>query len=311
MGLGIKNTVASLVSWFKPDIIHSHTATPDGYIGLRLKKKYKLPLVVSLRGSDVNVYPYGDDLTFHLTKKVITESSKITAVSHALKKQAMKVSGARKDIDVVYTGCDLKRFCFNKEARMSVRKRLGIAEGSSVLIFVGQLQRTKGIYELIEAFKLVHDNYPELHLICVGNGIDAKPITAIVENTGIKKYVHLVGHRPPNEIPNWLSASDILVLPSWYEGLPNVVVEAMACSRPVIATCVGGVPEAVEDGKNGILIKRGDIKALAIAIEDLVGDPERCTDMGNVGRLITEKKFTWEKNAAEMAKIYYRALNEI
>jgi len=309
MFLGIKKSLDKLIHEFHPQLIHAHTATPDGYTGVLLKRRFGLPLVVSLRGSDVNVYPCRDRLTFHLTRKVISEADRVTAVSGALRLAAEKIICPQKEIAVVYAGCDLERFSFSEAARAAFRERLNIPLESPVLIFIGGLLRTKGVFELVDAFLLVRQEHPELHLIIIGSGEEAKALWEKVVEAKVEKRVHLMGARPHNEIPKWLSAADVLVLPSWREGLPNVVVEAMACERAVVATRVGGIPEAVEDGESGILVDKGNVEALVKAIALLLKDEGRRQSMGVIGRQIVENKFTWERNAIRMTKVYEEVLN--
>jgi glycosyltransferase involved in cell wall biosynthesis len=275
-------------------------------VGLLLREKFGLPLVVSLRGSDVNVYPYRDRWTFRLTRKVISEADGLAAVSGALKSAAEKIARPRNDIAVVYTGCDLERFSFDEELRKKMRHRLGILPESPALIFIGHILRAKGILELLDAFFLVRQSHPDLHLIVIGSGEDFSTFKGKVAHGA--GYIHVLGSRPHDEIPGWLSAADILVLPSWREGLPNVVVEAIACERPVVATRVGGIPEAVIDNESGILVDKQDPQALAEAINFLLLESEARKKMGTRGRHIVEEKFTWEKNAERTIEVYREVL---
>lgn len=307
---GLRRALGKLLREFQPHILHAHTATPDGYAGLLLKQRYGLPLVVSLRGSDVNIYPYRDCMTFRLTRRVIAKADKVTAVSGALKSEAERITPSQKEIVVVYTGCDVAQFSFSKAARLLFRERLGIPPESLVLIFVGHLLRAKGLFELIDAFRLLYREHPDLHLILVGAGEDGKALATEAAEANVGDRVHFVGARPHDEIPGWLSAADVFVLPSWHEGLPNAVVEAMACERPVVATRVGGIPEAVEDGESGVLVERGDVEALADAITLLAKDSTRRASMGAAGRRIVERRFTWEKNAEKTVQVYREVLGE-
>lgn len=304
----VRKLMVDLIRDFQPHILHAHTATPDGYAGLLLKRNFKIPLVVSLRGSDVNVYPHRDRWTLRLTRRVISGADKLTAVSGALKEMAEKIAKPQREIAVIYTGCELSHFSFDPEARVAFRKRVGIPQESPVLIFVGHVLKAKGIFELLESFLIVRKSYPDLHLLVVGDGEDFREFAAQVKASEVEEWVHLLGARPHDEIPGWFSASDILVLPSWREGLPNVVVEAMACRRPVIATRVGGIPEAVIDGESGILVNKQDPKALAEAIAFLIENEGKRWLMGAKGRVIVEERFTWEKNAAETIKVYEEVL---
>lgn len=310
MYAGVLACICRIVKEFGPQLIHAHTATPDGYAGLLLSQKFGIPTVVSLRGSDINVYPFRDRWTLRLTQKVLSQARKVTAVSKALKTAAEAIVPPRRPIEVVYTGCDLQEFTFDPEARNAIRQKLGIPPDSAVLIFVGNVLGEKGVNELMQSFCMLAGDLRGLHLVVVGSGTALSGLASKAEKAGVGNRVHFVGRRAHQEIPGWLSASDILVLPSWREGLPNVVVEAMACSRPVVATMVGGIPEAVEPGESGILIDKGDVRALTQAIAQLASDAAKREAMGRAGRRIVEQRFTWRKNAEKTIEVYREMLNE-
>jgi teichuronic acid biosynthesis glycosyltransferase TuaC len=307
--LAVHKAIRQEIERFQPQLVHTHTATPDGYAGLLLGRKVGLPIVVSLHGSDINVYPFRDHWTRRLTERVLAESDAVVAVSHALKEAAEALASPRKEIVVAHTGCDLARFRFDPKVRDTIRDSLRIPRASIVMVFVGHVVRTKGVDELIQAFLEVEGAVGNLHLIVVGAGEHARGLKARAEREKSDNRVHVVGRRPHREIPGWLSAGDMLVLPSWHEGLPNVVIEAMACERPVVATRVGGIPEAVKDGESGILIEKGDAGGLAGAIALLARDPARRASMGTAGRRIVERGFSWEANAKRTMEVYKGVLD--
>ena len=300
----IKRAVQRVIKTFQPDILHAHWATPDGFMGILLRKKFTLPLVVSLRGSDINRYPFRSKLIFGLTTRVISEADRVIAVSHALKSAAEKFASPRDQIAVIYNGCDTGKFAFDESARSFLRRRKGISTESVVFIFIGHILKNKGIFELVEAFSLVMKKQLDSYLIFVGHGRDAKVLAQKVSKAAMGSRIYFIGTRPYEEIPGWLSMADVLVLPSYNEGLPNVVVEAMACQRPVIATKIGGIPEAVVDGKSGILVEAKDPIALAEAMERLARDKDLRYQMGNVGRQIVMRKFLWDKNIEDLISLY-------
>jgi len=307
---GVDQTVRALVKQFRPALIHAHTATPAGYAGLRLGRKYGLPVVVNLRGSDINVYPFQDRWTFRLTAKVLANADRVLAVSEKLATVAESIATPRQSIETVHTGCDLEEFAFDATARTAIRQRLRIPVGSVVLAFVGNLRKEKGVDELMVAFRtLVKSGMDELQIVFVGTGVRQKELMVAAENSGVGDKAHFVGRVPHKEIPTWLSASDIVVLPSWREGLPNVIVEAMACERPVVATRVGGIPEVVEDGISGVLVDRSDVCALTEAIGGLITDATKRRAMGHAGRRIVAQRFSWQENAEKTIKIYEEVLS--
>lgn len=310
MNAAARRSLREVLHDFNPDLVHAHTATPDGYAGLLLGRWLQLPTVVSLRGSDINVYPFRDRWTLRMTKRVLRQASRLTAVSEALKSAAESIERPSQPIEVVYTGCDLQGFTFDLQARTVLRDQLGISRNDVVLIFIGNVIREKGINELVDAFCTVANADNSLHLVVVGSGKCLGHLIQRAESHGVGDRVHSVGPQAHSDIHQWLSASDVLVLPSWREGLPNVIVEAMACSRPVVATRVGGIPEAVTDRGTGILVDRGDVGALTQAIRQLVSDVVMREKMGREGQRAVEKRFTWQRNAEQTIQLYREVLGE-
>ena len=299
---GVKKILDSVIREFKPHVLYAYSATPDGYAGLMLKRKHNIPFACSFRGSDINIYPKYDRRTFCLTQRVISGADQITTVSNALKVVAETIAKPKREIQVVYNGCDLETFAYNKEYRLQIRKELGISLKEKVIIFVGHLLRSKGTYELMDAFIRLRLKYPDLHLILVGEGPEYKALNEIASSNGLNKEVHLVRRKPHSEIPRWLNAADIFALPSYYEGLPNVVLEAMACRLPVVATKVGGIPEAVVDGETGILIDAKNTGQLRGAMEKMINDKEFRITAGHKGHLLAKKKFDAKSNAKKFVK---------
>ncbi len=307
---GIIWRFGSLINDFKPDLIHAYNATPDGFVALKIAKKYSLPLVCSLRGSDINVSPTYSEYIYKLTKMVLLEATMITSVSNDLKVAAEKIAKPEKEIEVVYNGCDTNIFRFNEVTRLQYRKKLGILPKDRVIIFVGRLLKTKGIFDLLKAFLQLRRNFSDLHLVLVGDGPETKSINNMISANGLKRKAHIIGEQLHNEIPNLLSSSDLFVLPTYYEGLPNSLLEAMACGLPIIITKVGGIPEAVIDGKNGILINTNDVHALVKAVEHLLRNERERTKMGFSGKDTIEKNFSWKRSANKLFNIYQAALEQ-
>ncbi|CAB1063931.1 hypothetical protein D1BOALGB6SA_8716 [Olavius sp. associated proteobacterium Delta 1] len=309
MRYGLIGSVDAIIGKIKPNIIYAYTATPDGYMGLLLKKKYNIPLVCSLRGSDINVYPEYNRSTYDQTKKVLLEADFITSVSYALKKSAESISHPRREIQVIYNGCNVHEFKNNRNSRYILRKKLGISKQAQALIFVGGLLKEKGVHELLEAFlAYLSSIHPNLHLIYVGDGPEYQNISNTILSKKLSHRIHLVGGKPNSEINQWLSTADIFVFPSYFEGLPNAILEAMACGLPVVATDVGGIPEIVENGKSGILIGTRSANSIATAIQFLLENTEMRERMGQEGRNIIKNRFTWDRGAKELKKIYLNIL---
>lgn len=300
----------NIVKEFQPHILHTYDATPDGYATLLLKKRYNLPLVCSVLGADINVYPFYKPLTLQLTQQVIAQADQLVAVSEALRKSVEVLAQPKREIRVIYMGCDIGVFRPDEAARKRTREFLGISPKEKIILFVGRLVRAKGVFELVEAFSQLRSRLPKTHLVLLGDDRDRLRLENQVRQKGLNDVVHFIGVRPHSEMPSWLNAADLFVLPSHNEGLPNVVVEAMACGIPVVATNVGGIPEVIEDKRSGLLIEKGDIHSLASAIEDLLRRDEKRKEMGTYGRSVIERNFSWCKSAKALREVYDEILQK-
>lgn len=302
--LSLMNFFTTLVKQFSPDIIYTHGATAPGYVGLMLSKKYKIPLVCALRGSDINLYPQYDWYSLRMTKKVISEADQIISVSYALKKTALTIAKPKKEIEIIYNGCDSNMFKFRTIDRIQIRSKFGIQEKEKVITFVGSVTQSKGISDLLSAFIKLNRRLKKNHLFIIGDFHRNNPVTSFKQHYIESAKIWQMGVLPSTEIVKHLNASDIFVLPSLSEGLPNAILEAMSCGLPVIATNVGGIPEAVTDGLNGFLINANDSDGLANAIHKVLTNDALARDMGQQGRAIIEKNFQWDSNAKKVVGLF-------
>jgi glycosyltransferase involved in cell wall biosynthesis len=189
--------------------------------------------------------------------------------------------------------------------RAAVRAGFGWPSDAPLLLFAGRLAPQKGVGDLIAAIDLVQYNVPQLRVLIVGDGPMHAQLEATAAAFQLGGMVQFTGHR--NDVPRLLAAADLLVLPSLYEGLPNVVLEAMRFSKPVVATAAPGTTEVVTDGETGLLVPPRDPPALAQAIRTLVEDPERAQRLGAAGRARVASDF----RAATMIDAYASLYEEL
>ena len=186
--------------------------------------------------------------------------------------------------------------------RGRVRESLGIEACAPMIVFAGRLAPQKRVDDLLKALDLLHHVVPDARTIIAGDG----PLRARLEETArlyrLDESVRFLGHR--DDVPSLLAAADILVLPSSYEGLPNVVLEAMRFGKPVIATAAPGTTEIVVDGETGVLVPIGDVRALAKALRDLIRDPARAAQLGLAGRARADQRFTVDTMVKQFAELY-------
>ncbi|MHA1974477.1 MAG: glycosyltransferase family 4 protein [Candidatus Hodarchaeales archaeon] len=193
-------------------------------------------------------------------------------------------------IKLIYQGIDIARFTLNPERSVKAKKNFPLKESSPIIACIGSLEERKGHKVLFQALlKLKKTNYPKIHLLVVGDGPKEDMLKAQVKTMSLEDNVTFVPFMKETELI--YARSDIIVLPSLYkEGLPNVLLEAMAMGKPVIASNVGGVAEVLKDGVNGYLVEAGKVKQLVKAILKIAEDGKKSRKMGKKGREIVVKE---------------------
>jgi glycosyltransferase involved in cell wall biosynthesis len=267
-----------------------------------MREESGIPNVCSLRGSDINLYPHYGKISMRLTKKVISGTDQLISVSNALKLVAGTVATPKREIRVIYNGCDLEMFSPDREIRNRLRRQLALTERDRAVIFVGSIARQKGIYELLEAFGRLKADYTGLRLILVGDGPDRNSAEEAVIRKGLADAVHFTGRQSGQNVRGYLNAADFLVLPTHAEGLPNVILEGMACGLPVIASHVGGIPEVVNED-TGVLAPPADAPGLTESIRHAL---EKNWDSAHIRKSMG--RFTWERNVRSTVKVYAEVL---
>ncbi len=281
------------------DVIYSNILLPDGLAGVYLGQKFNLPTICMVRGSDIITAPYENFINRHFSKTVICRTKQIVAVSQALKQLIEHLVKPAKPVQVVYNGVDAEKF-------KTLEMKKEFASLQPYLLFVGRDIRRKGLKDLINAFFHITDKI-EHNLVVIGPTQDEVWELEPEKTNLLGNRLIVAGVLAPNEIPDYMANCEALILPSYSEGLPNVVLEAMACAKPVIATNVMGTPEAVIESVTGILVPPGDPVNLAEAIYALVNDPDSACKMGAQGRQRVVNEFSWTRNAAKMISIYQKA----
>jgi glycosyltransferase involved in cell wall biosynthesis len=244
----------------KPDVILSYWLYPDAWGAHRAAKRFGIPFVAGARGSDIRVR---DRVSQFLTKSVVRGADRLLVVSADLGRLAAEQYGADPSrIRVIPNGCDAATF--HLRGRAEARAVLGVANDAELVVYVGRLVPEKGLRELLDAMNALAATHPRATLALVGEG----PMRATLEAaaSGARRgRMRLAGVQPPDVVASWMAASDLVTLPSYSEGHPNVLVEALACGRPVVATPVGGIPEVV-DPSCSLIVPPRDAAALADAL---------------------------------------------
>jgi len=168
------------------------------------------------------------------------------------------------------------------------------------VVFLGLICEGKGVFDLVRAASLVTRNFS----LDLGGDGDVAQVKTLVKELGLEAKVHFHGWVRGQDKDELLAKARIFVLPSYYEGVPMAILEAMSWSVPVITTPVGGIPEVVSQGMEGVLVPPGDIQGLARALEQLLADPAKCVQMGAIGRMRLERDFSQRVLHARLEKIW-------
>jgi len=290
----------------KPDLIHAHFSYPDGFGMIGLAKKWNIPLVISALGTIERKVAYEGSYTSRQIIKAMNFADKVLSVSEDLKLHIVNLGINENNVIVVPNGVDTEKF--KPAGKENARKLLNLPLDKNIILFVGALRSIKGVDYLIEAAKNFVDSNTELYLVGRDDGLK-KSLKKMAQDFKITDFIKFIGPVNHEDIPLWISASDILVLPSLSEGRPNVVLEALACEVPVVATDVGGIPELIINGETGYLVPAKNPLELSEKVNKLLGDENQREKMGKFGRKsIIQRGLTWEAHAKKTVDIYSKLL---
>lgn len=285
----------------KIDIVHSHL------VGANLLSRFAaflagVPVVVCNIHTLEVWYPrrlFLDGLTHFLVDGYI-------AVAEAVKDYTLHHSIIpEKKITVIPNAVDPKKVEPGDSSKK--KQELGFKPEDVIIGTVARLSEEKGIDYLIKAAKILSREFPHLHYLIVGNGPLERELKRMTADLGLVRNIHFLGlQEKATEI---MDAFDIFVLPSIYEGLPVVLLEAMALSKCIVATRVGGIPEVVEEGRNGILVNPKNESNLAQAIRELLLNKEKRILMGKTSRERAEKEFNIQKIVLRISDLYQTLYN--
>jgi glycosyltransferase involved in cell wall biosynthesis len=201
-------------------------------------------------------------------------------------------------------GVDSVRFSPNSAAREQGRAELGISTSDMVFVFVGRLNRDKGISDLLQAFEQIAGHYPKMHLLLVGPDEDGYDAYIASLNGALGQKIHRIGFTSRPEL--YMATSDVICLPSYREGFGSVLIEAAACSLPALASRIYGISDAVVDGETGILHEPGNIQEIVLAMLKMAQNKELRITMGAAARQRAVEKFSEAHLTTEFEAFYRR-----
>lgn len=288
----VRRVVRRVIREARPDAILTCWAHPDGWAAARLARAAGLPVLLKVIGSDLLVVT-GDRRRRARVAESLRGVDGVVAVSRDLADHAVSLGAPTDRVHVVHEGTDLD--LFRPGDRAEARSRLGLPAEGRVLLFVGNVLFSKGAGVLVEACRVLTERGAEFRCYLVGRGADETAVRQLVDRYGLGGRVILAGARPQADLPDWYRAADLVVLPSYSEGIPNVLREALACGRPFVATRVGGIPEITRPPA-GRLVPPGDPTALADAVQRVLADPPVVDEAARAVNI------TWDESARLIAQ---------
>jgi glycosyltransferase involved in cell wall biosynthesis len=316
-------TVSRSVAKIKADLYEAHAVSGYAFLRALRRKTRKVPFIQTVHGVLADEYlqvvktarlslreRIANFLMWQLSKleaKTARNADIVVTVSHYSKKRIVQLYGVDEaKIRVVPNGVDPEKFK-PKPAAIEVRQLSGL-EGKQAVLFVGRLIPRKGLNFLVEAAKTVVKENADTAFVIVGNGPLRSKLKSRLETLGLSKNFLFIGDVKENVLVSVFNRADVFVLPSIQEGQGIVLLEAQSSAKPVVAFNVGGVQEAIANGKSGLLVEKGNSSELAEAIVKLLSNQSLRENMGAEGRKFVLRNFTWDLCAEKMLHIYREAL---
>lgn len=250
---------------FDFDVIDAHFVYPNGVAAVRLGQHFEVPVVMTGRGEDILRFP-GVPFKGRRIRWALQRGDGFVALSRDIARSFERNGAARRAISIIPNGVDSEMF--RPWPKAEARRMLGLPEASRIVISVGDRVERKGFHVLIDALSEVLRVHSDVHVVIVGgpgrHGLDyTREIETRIAANRLHDRVHLAGGRPHHGLAQWYSAADLFALLSSREGSPNVLLEALACGIPAVATPVGGIREELADGRSGILLSERSVSAAA------------------------------------------------
>jgi glycosyltransferase involved in cell wall biosynthesis len=262
MWYSVRGIVRDQLVGFRPDVILGYWAHPDGEVAVRAARLANVPALVMVGGSDVLLMT-GNGARRQCVLNVLRAADRVVPVSNSLKEKLVEFGIESGKVRVVERGVDTS--LFHPGDRDEARRKLGLKAFSPVLVWVGRMVPVKGLDVLLAACGVLRRQGLDFHLCLIGDGPLRGALARQADAEGIADAVRFIGAVPPDDLPDWYRAANVVVLPSRSEGVPNVLREAIACGIPYVASRVGGIPD-LSSARCNRLVPPEDSRALADAL---------------------------------------------
>ena len=296
------------------NIIHTFWLLPNGFIGAVVSKLCKTPLMVALRGSDIFISK--QNLVFRaMARWTLKQATMVTTVTPTFFRDLEDFGVPKEKRRLIPNGSHPNLFPVPPSARLSaLRQHLSIPENNLIVFALGRIVLKKGFDILIQALSSVREKVPNVTLVIGGDGTDLERLKTLAEEFSVSESIRFPGTVSRTDVPAYFHLCDIFTLPAIFDpkgnvdGCPNVILEAMACGKPVVASGISGIPVVVKANETGILVEEKNVTQLAAALVVLLTDKQKREQFGRAGQQRILNELTWDKVIEQIKDVYQRSV---
>lgn len=291
-----KGTISQIIDRYPFQAIHSNFIFPNGFIGLKIKHKYGIPLVVHERSVQRLNTAKNHLLCKNIYSQVVKEADIVITLNHKMADLIKEI--VPREISIISAAADIGT------SDTLIKQKPESYRGKKVILSVGALIERKGHEYLIRAINDIKDEFPNIKCIIIGAGVRLRSLKKLKNELSLNNIVELYGKRPHDEVLRTMSWCDVFVLPSWDEAFGSVYAEAMAFAKPIIACAGEGISEVLQDGVQGLLVRKQDVDSLAEALKKILSDEDLTSRLGRAAKVLTDEKLNYNFIASRMIELY-------
>jgi len=291
------NKVKTYIRQHQISLIHCHLPW-TGFMGRYLYRVEGVPVIYTEHNKQERYHP----ITRFLNRITFNEQAQVIAVSSDVKKSIQKNIRPKVKVSTILNGVNTQSFVKDLDAAKAIRKQLKIADSTVVIGTIAVFRSQKRLKEWIQVFKKVHEKHPDTHAVIVGDGLLRKEIEAEIAELNLQSCLSLAGLQP--NVKPWLSAMDIFLMSSVFEGLPIALLEAMSMQCAIVTTDAGGIKEVIRNGQDGLMVSVDSWKELSHCVDQLLHDPLLIKKYGESARKRAEESFSLVEMVYQLENLY-------